>query len=252
MTLGLSSLELIVIITMFIAAFVQGVTGFAFAMVAMAVLSGVTSIQLAAPLVALTALTNHTLQCLYYRRAFDRIVVAKLLLGAVLGIPFGLLALRYLPETWMLIALGSIIVAYSLYSLLGPQGGPMLKAPGWIYGAGFLSGALNGSYNLPGPPVVVYASSQRWPQERFKGNLISFFWVNAALVVVGHSLEQRFSPEIIYQFAIAIPGIFLGQFLGVSLSKRLDPLLFQKITAAILAITGIRIMTLGLQLSQAT
>ncbi|WP_228040945.1 sulfite exporter TauE/SafE family protein [Nodosilinea sp. LEGE 07088] len=246
MTLEFSSLEWIVIVTMFGAAFVQGVTGFAFAMVSMGVLSGVTSVQLAAPLVALAALTNHTAQCLYYRRAFDRIIVAQLLLGAVLGIPFGLLALRFLPETWMLIALGSVILAYSLYSLVGPRGGQLLKSKRWIYGAGFLSGALNGSYNLPGPPVVVYASSQNWPQERFKGNLISFFWVNAVLVVIGHSLDDRFSVQIIHQFLLAIPGILLGQFLGVSLSKHLNPPMFQKITAVILAITGVRIITLGL------
>ncbi|MGF1521403.1 MAG: sulfite exporter TauE/SafE family protein [Leptolyngbyaceae cyanobacterium] len=248
----LSSLEWIIIVTMFGAAFVQGVTGFAFAMIAMGVLSGITSVQMVAPLVALAALTNHTVQYLRYRRAFDPTIVAQLLLGAVLGIPFGLLALRTLPETWMLVALGSIILAYSLYSLVGPRDGSLLQSNRWIYGAGFLSGALNGSYNLPGPPVVIYASSQNWPQERFKGNLISFFWVNAVLVVIGHSLEERYSAQIIHQFLLAIPGILLGQYLGVSLSKHLNPPMFQKITAGILAMTGIRIIFLGLQLNHST
>ena len=95
-------MELIIVITTFVAAFVQGVSGFGFALVAMPILSGLTSIQTAAPLVALTTLTNNLLLCLYYRQSFDRNVVKNLLLGSVLGIPIGFLALEYLPTALML------------------------------------------------------------------------------------------------------------------------------------------------------
>lgn len=240
-------MTLIIVITTFVAAFVQGVSGFGFALVAMPILSGVTSIQTAAPLVALTTLTNNLILCIYYRQSFDRNVIANLLLGSVLGIPIGFLALDYIPTALMLIALGLVIVTYSLYSLASPVI-PVLKSKLWAYGAGFLSGILLGSFNLPGPPVILYGSSQRWSQEKFKGNLTSFFWVSVAIVVVGHGLQNRISEEIIRQFLIAIPGFLLGLFLGVVLAKKFDPNIFRKVITILLLVIGVRLIISGIYL----
>ncbi|MEM9219430.1 MAG: sulfite exporter TauE/SafE family protein [Cyanobacteria bacterium P01_F01_bin.150] len=240
-------MELIIVLTTFIAAFVQGVSGFGFALVAMPILSGLTSIQTAAPLVALTTLTNNLLLCLYYRQSFDRNVVKNLLLGSVLGIPLGFLALDYLPTALMLITLGVIIVVYSVYSLVSPVV-PVLKSKVWAYGAGFLSGILLGSFNLPGPPIILYGSSQRWSQDRFKGNLSSFFWISVAIVVVGHGVQQRISADILYQFLFAAPSLTLGLCLGVVLSKTFDPKIFRKIVTLLLIIVGVRLIISGLHL----
>lgn len=241
------TIELIIVITTFGAAFVQGVSGFGFALVAMPILSGLTSIQTAAPLVALTTLTNNLILCIYYRQSFDRTVVTNLLLGSVLGIPIGFLALDYIPTALMLIVLGVIIVTYSLYSLVSPVV-PVLKSKLWAYGAGFLSGILLGSFNLPGPPIILYGSSQRWSQEKFKGNLTSFFWVSVAIVVVGHGFQNRISEEIIRQFLMAIPGFILGLFLGVVLAKKFDPNIFRKVITILLSIIGVRLIISGIYL----
>ncbi|ESA34592.1 permease [Leptolyngbya sp. Heron Island J] len=238
---------LIIVVTTFAAAFVQGATGFGFALVAMPILSGLTSIQTAAPLVALTTFTNNLILSIYYRKAFDRKVVTSLLLGAVLGIPIGFLALDYLPTALMLITLGAIIVAYGLYSLVSPVI-PVLKSRRWIYGAGFLSGILLGSFNLPGPPVILYGSSQRWSQETFKGNLTSFFGMSVAIVVLGHGFQNRISPDIIHQFMMTVPGLLLGLYGGVVLAKRFDPNIFRKIITVLLSIIGVRLIISGIYL----
>ena len=240
-------MELIIVITAFVAAFVQGVSGFGFALVAMPILSGLSSIQTAAPLVALTTLTNNLLLCLYYRQSFDRNVVKNLLLGSVLGIPIGFLALSYLPTALMLVILGTLIVSYSLYSLVSPVV-PTLKSRLWAYGAGFLSGILLGGFNLPGPPIILYGSSQRWSQERFKGNLSSFFWISVAIVVVGHGLQQRISVDIVRQFFMAVPSLMLGLCLGVTLAKKFNPKVFRKIVTILLSIIGVRLIISGIYL----
>lgn len=241
------TLDLIVITTTFGAAFIHGVSGFGFALIAMPVLSGFTSIHVAAPLVALATLTNNTLLSIYYRQSFDLAIVTNLLLGSILGIPFGLLALRYVPEAWMLVTLGSVISAYAIYSLVRPHVKPISKSKAWAYGAGFLSGILNGSYNLPGPPIVVYGSSQLWPPEQFKGNLTAYFWANAMFAVIGHSAQHRYSESIIQQVAIAVPGLILGLSLGVLLSRLFDPAFFRKVINGILTAIGVRLVILGFQ-----
>lgn len=241
------TIELVIVITAFGAAFVQGVSGFGFALVAMPILSGLTSIQTAAPLVALTTLINNLILCVYYRQSFDRKVVINLLIGSMLGIPIGFLALDYIPTALMLIGLGVTIVIYSLYSLVSPVV-PIVRSKLWAYGAGFLSGILLGSFNLPGPPIILYGSSQRWSQEKFKGNLTSFFWVSVAIVVLGHGFSNRISEEIIRQFLIAIPSLMSGLFLGVVLAKKFDPNIFRKVITVLLAIIGVRLIVSGLYL----
>ncbi len=239
------TMELIIVVTTFGAALIQGVTGFGFALVAMPILSGLTSIQTAAPLVALTTLTNNLILCIYYRQSFDRQVVTSLLSGSVIGIPIGFLALGYIPTALMLVVLGTIIVTYSLYSLVSPTV-PVLKSKLWAYGAGFVSGILLGSFNLPGPPIILYGSSQRWSPEKFKGNLTSFFWVSVAIVVLGHGFQNRISADIIRQFLIAVPSLMLGLFSGVALAKKFDPSFFRKIITILLTIIGIRLIISGI------
>ena len=236
----------IIILITTVAAFIQGSSGFGFALVAMPVLSGLTSIYIAVPLVALGTLTSNTLLSLYYRQSCNFKIVGQLLLGAVFGIPLGFLALQYAPVNWMLITLGLMIVAYAIYALVGPTV-PILKSKAWVYSAGFVAGILMGGYNLPGPPVILYGNSQRWLQAEFKGNLSRFFWVNASLAVLIHGLQHRLSAEIIYQFLITLPGLVMGLFLGVALAKSLNPTFFRRGVLGLLIVVGIRLILLGIQ-----
>lgn len=285
-TLGLSAAEpttvLIICLTTCFAAFVQGVSGFGFALIAMPVLAGLTSIYVAAPLVALIMLTNNTLMSLYYHRTFNRAIVGQLLLGSIFGIPVGPLALQYLPAHWMLMMLGAVIVAYALYTLVETLAKPVtpslqastdkvtlshqsahrpsdrpsdrqyfkgvaLPSQWWIRGAGFLSGILIGSYNIPGPPVIVYGNSQHWSQEKFKSNLTGFFWVNALLVIIGHGIQHRITTEVFQQYLITIPGLLIGLSAGITLSKSFNPLIFRRVILGILIVLGSQLFKLGMQ-----
>ncbi|MGB3795156.1 MAG: sulfite exporter TauE/SafE family protein [Alteraurantiacibacter sp.] len=238
------STELIIVLTVAVASFVSGVTGFGAALIAMPIISGLIGIYTAAPLIAIIGLTNDTLLCLYYRRSFDWGVVAHLWIGSALGIPVGFLILRFFPGDSLLSALGIMIAAYAIYALFDPVM-PILKSRQWVYGTGFLCGALGSSYNLPGPPIILYGNSQRWSQDKFKSNLSTFFWGNAVLVVLGHVVQGRLSGAILHHYAIAVPSVAIGLFAGVTLSKFFNPVLFRKVVSVILFIIGIQLFFLG-------
>lgn len=240
------STELIIILTVAIASFVRGVSGFGAALITMPVLSGLTSIEVAAPLVAIIGLTNDTLLWIYYRRTVDWPIVSKLWTGSILGIPVGFLVLRLVPSHLMITALGLMISAYAIYALCDPVL-PVLKARRWIYGTGFLCGALGGSYNIPGPPIILYGNSQRWSQEKFKSNLCIFFLGNALLVVAGHIFENRYSVSVLQQYVIAVPSVAIGLATGTALSKFFNPVLFRRVVLIILVGIGIRLFMLGIQ-----
>lgn len=238
--------DLAILLTVCAAAFIQGVSGFGFGLVAVPILLGIASPSVVTPLVALCTLTINSLLWMYYRRSFDGAVVGRLLAGAVIGIPLGFWILQYVPAAGILTALGLMIVAYSLYSLTKPKV-PVLKSPYWIYLTGFLSGTLMGSYNLPGPPVILYGNSQRWPQKAFKGNLTGFFWTNGVLAVMGHSLQHRVTGALFHQYLVILPGILVGLITGVALSSFFNPLVFRRVVLCVLIGIGVRLLIVGIQ-----
>ncbi len=114
---------------------------------------------------------------LHYRNAINLVVVLKLSIPALVSIPLGVVGLRVFNQGVMLSALGFIVIGYAIYGLLNFRV-PKLKSSFWAYGSGFLGGLIGGAYNIPGPPVIIYADSQRWPIDEFKGNLQGFFFGN--------------------------------------------------------------------------
>ncbi|MEM6597140.1 MAG: sulfite exporter TauE/SafE family protein [Cyanobacteria bacterium P01_C01_bin.69] len=239
------STELTIILTVAVAAFVRGVSGFGAALIAMPVISGLMGIQAAAPLVAIIGLSIDTLLSVYYRRSFEWNVVSRLWTGSILGIPVGFLVLRFFPGSWMLSGLGIMITAYAIYAFLTPTL-PTLKSQRWIYGTGFFCGMLGSSYNVPGPPVILYGNSQRWSQEKFKSNLSVFFCGNGLFVVTGHIFSGNYPVAALQQYAIAIPSLLIGLSAGTALSTTFNPIIFRRVVLAMLVVIGIRLLLMGM------
>lgn len=228
-------------LVVFAAAFTQSLTGFGSALVAMAVLPALIGIRTATPLVALLAMTLEGLLLIRYREAVNLRQVWPLLATSALGIPAGVLALRHVEERVVMVALGLVIAGYALYALINPRL-PRLDHPAWAGVFGFVAGVLGGAYNTSGPPVVVYASAQGWTPSQFKGNLQGFFLVSDGLVILGHLLSGNLTGQVLYLYAVAIPALLLGAFLGARLDRRLNPAVFRKVVLGLLFIVGLRLL----------
>ena len=130
---------MLVFLIVFLAIFVQTVTGFGLALVSMPLLVHVVGIHVAAPLVALVAGVAEALLLRRYRADFNPRAVARLALASLLGVPLGILLLRRVDAGVVTAVLGLLLIAYALYSLSGLTP-PQLRRPAWAYGFGFLGG----------------------------------------------------------------------------------------------------------------
>ena len=90
--------ELLVVAVIFLAVFTQSLSGFGVALVAMSLLPALIKIQVAAPLVAVVALTIEFFLLLRYRSALNLQVVWRLIAASVFGIPLGVWALGRLND----------------------------------------------------------------------------------------------------------------------------------------------------------
>jgi uncharacterized membrane protein YfcA len=238
---GMANYPLFVAAILFLAAFTQSLSGFGLALVSMALLPYVVGVQVATPLVAVAAVAIEVVLLLRYRQALNVHAIWRIVLASVVGIPFGIIWLRYLDERIVLIVLGVVIAGYALYALLGLRL-PSMQGSLWAYLVGFLGGMLGGAYNTSGPPVIVYADCNRWEPSEFKSNLQGFFIINSFVVMVSHFVVGKITPEVWRLFVVSLPVIGLGLVAGMTLDRWVKPAVFRRIVQILLILMGLRLI----------
>ncbi len=233
-----------IVTIVFLAAVLQSLTGFGFALVVMPLVTLVIDLQTAAPLIALAGLTAYAVNLVRFRGAVNLGEVARLGVASALGIPIGIWALVRVDELAINRAMGAILVAYAAYALLRPVTAHRLVR-WWAYPAGFLAGCLGGAYNTPGPPVVVYGSLQQWPKDEYRAILQSLFFINGVLIVGSHLLARHLVPQVWVLYAWAAPALLVGLWTGARLDRRVDQERFRRLVTAMILVLGASLL-LGL------
>lgn len=211
----------------------------------MSFLPGLLSIQVAAPLVALVALTLEAILLLRYRLHLNLKAVWPMTLASLIGVPIGVWGLQGIEEGFALMVLGVVLATYALYALLQLKM-PELRNPLWGVGAGFLAGILGGAYNTSSPPVIVYSDCQRWQPAQFKANLQGFFLVSDFFIVATHAVSGNYNTVVWQSFLWSLPAIAAGVFVGVLLEQRSSPAFFRTAVLVLLIVMGVRLILSGL------
>jgi hypothetical protein len=233
--------DLLIVLIVFGAIFVQSVSGFGLALVSMPLLALVIDLHTAAPLVALISVVAEIIILIHYREALDLRSVARFALASILGVPVGVLFLAQVDQAIVLPLLGIIVLGYALYALLGPRL-PELRSVHWAHGLGFIAGVLGGAYNMPGPAVVIYANCRGWPPAQFKSNLQGFFVLTSVLILGAHVVAGHVTPDVLRDFALTLPAILLGALTGFALDRRLNPLVFRRVVQVMLIGIGLSLI----------
>jgi len=108
--------------------------------------------------------------------------------------------------------------------------------------AGFLSGFLNGSISMSGPPIVLFLANRGDRKELFRGNLSTFaVGINAA-TLLSFAIAGLVTTDVIRTVAELLPSVLLGTITGGVLTKRINETLFRRIVLLLVVITGLATM----------
>ena len=212
----------------------MGLAGFGIGLVSLAFLPYLMSPSEAIVLTTLYAAAFALAIFVPVRRDFTPARVADLIVGTVVGTPLGVWALATFPASVLNRLIGGmLLVAVGLeWRRLYPE---KLEGRRWGLGAGVLAGVIGGAVGTPGPPVVLYATTQGWGPRTIKANLQAFFVVNQAVILAGYGWAGLLTDEVWRLAAVfAVPAI-AGVALGVGLFNRVDPVRFRRIVFALLA-----------------
>jgi uncharacterized membrane protein YfcA len=129
-------------------------------------------LEVATPLVALLSFTIAGIVGAQDWKKIHIRSASWLVISTVYGIPLGLLLLtsNYLNVIKAILAL--VIMAFSLYSLVG-QKPPELRRDNlrWLLLSGLCAGILGGAFGMNGPPLAVYGAMRRWSAQHFRATL---------------------------------------------------------------------------------
>ena len=231
----------------FAAAFVTGVAGFAFGMVAAAIWLYALPLSQTAPLVVAYALVVQGYAVWKLRRAISVRRLVPFIAGSALGIPVGVAALTWARADVMRSAVGVVLVLFSAWNLLRPKL-PSVQAAGQAgdAGIGFLNGVLGGATGLGGILPTIWSGLRGWSRDEqravFQPTAVATF-VMCLLVFGGAGLV---SPETARLFLIGLPALVAGTLLGWAVYGRLDEAAFRRTVLVVLLLSGISLVATGL------
>jgi uncharacterized membrane protein YfcA len=232
----------------FAAAFVTGLAGFAFALVAAAIWLYVLPPAQATILIVSYGLIVQSFAVWKLRHALNSQRLMPLIAGSAVGVPLGLLLLRVAPTASLRAGIGAILILFSLYNLLRPAL-PAAKDAGRVAdaGIGLVNGVLGGATGLAGIVVVIWSGLRGWPRDEqraaFQPTAVATFLIT--LVALGGT--GSITSEVVTLFALGLPALALGTWLGWQCFGKIDEAKFRKIVLVLLLASGAALMALALR-----
>lgn len=229
---------LLTAIILFGASLILATFGFGSALFAMPLLTLLLGLPIATPLLGLVGITTSTVILM---RNWQRVELAsawRLVVATWIGIPVGVLLVKYLSGELITQALGIFLIGFGLYRLAN-RSIWQLNSPAWALPFGFIAGILGGAYNTNGPPIVIYGESRRWPPAMFRATLQSYFFPTGVGIVVTQGLAGLWNAQIFRLYGVSLPGILIAIALGSWLNAHLPVKRFQSLLSGLLIGLGV-------------
>ncbi|MEO0883982.1 MAG: sulfite exporter TauE/SafE family protein [Pseudomonadota bacterium] len=179
-----------------------------------------------------------------YRKTWDRHVLWLTVPGAIVGITLGGLLAGYVDETFVLLCVGLIAVAFPVYSVLKPAGGGAFIVGNKPLGAlaGTIAGFTSFIAHAGGPPFQAYVIPQNLEKQTYAGTSVVFFFVVNAVKLVPYAMLGQLSAENLTMSVLLMPLAPVGVLTGVWLVKRIDQAVFYRIMYALIFAVGIKLL----------
>lgn len=221
--------------SVFAAAFLQGFSGFGFAIIAVPLLSlfmppvqTLPYVMAMQVLIALIGLPAAARNCQWK-------LLGWVAAGALVGTPVGLWAITSLSP-----ALGRLAVSLAVVAALALilKGGRFEGAPTARTGAvaGLASGVMNGLAGMSGPPVVALLLAARLEPAQVRATLLVFVLGAGIAVLAPLGLTGRLTPDLVPPLVLATPAMLAGSWIGGRLFHRATARQHRAVALSVLAL----------------
>lgn len=245
--MSIALIALFVLAGALLAGFVNGLAGFGTGLVALGLWLHVIDPVLAAPLVVICSVAAQLLSLFSIKPALDLYRLWPFLLGGVLGVPVGVLALDHIAVGSFRIAVGTFLFLYCAVTLASrrlpvvDRGGlPVIDRGGLpADGAvGIAGGILGGAAGLSGAPMTVWCGLKGWGKAEQRAVYQPFNLSILAWALIAQAHQGFITAEAGRLALICLPGTALGVWLGVRAYGRVDDRQFRLLVLWLLLASG--------------
>ena len=230
-----------------LAGLVQGISGFAFAMVAMSVWVWGVEPRLAAAMAVAGGLLGQCVGLFTVRRGLQPAVLLPFVAGALLGVPVGVWALPRLDPAWFKLLLGLFLVLCCPPMLLVGRL-PRVSAGGrWADAlVGLLGGVMGGIAGFSGVLPSLWVTLRGWDKDLQRGVIQNFSLAALAATLVAYIASGALTLQMATKFAVVAPAMLLPALLGARIYRGLSPLAFRRVVLLLLSAAGLAMLAAGL------
>lgn len=226
-----------------LAGFVQGLSGFAFGLVATSIWAWWLPPQLVAAMSVFGAMTGQVAAVLVARRPMQWPRLAPLLAGGLCGLPLGVWLLPQVDSVTFQFGLGALLALWCPMMLLSRHiprvafGGRWADALAGV--AGGVAGALGG---FTGPLPTLWCTLRGWDKDTLRGVIQNFNLVMLSATFVSYLASGLVTTAMLPQMAVVAPALLVPVLLGARLYAGISPEAFRRVVLAVLTCAGLALL----------
>lgn len=214
----------------FAAAFVTGLAGFAFGIIAAAVWLHFLAPAQVAPLIVAFALIVQGASVWKLRHAVRFGRIWPFVLGSAIGVPLGAELLRWAPAAQMRMAVGGLLVAFALYNWFRPDSTVAARAGAMADGTvGVVNGVVGGATGLAGIAAVVWCNLRGWPPAEQRAVFQPVGVATFVMIALWLGGTGMIGSATAMLFFLGLPALALGTWAGLKSFGRLDEAGFRRV-----------------------
>jgi uncharacterized protein len=222
-----------------IAGFVQGLSGFAFGLIAMAIWAWALDPTLAGPLVVFGSLVGQLLASRAVLRGASPIRALPFVAGGIFGVPIGVALLRYINPEAFKASVGLLLVVWCPI-MLRARNLPRIAWGGRKADAcvGWIGGIMGGLGGLTGPAPILWATLRGWDRSNQRVLFMVFNLAMHSLTMTIYILTGTVPRAALPLFAVMVPAMLLPTFAGYQVYNRVSDDTFRRVILGLLALSG--------------
>ena len=226
-----------------VAGLVQGISGFAFAMVAMSIWVWTIDPLLAAPMAVFGGWFGQCISAIRIRRGWYVHILWPFVAGAAIGIPIGQRLLPYLNQNQFKLVLGSLLVVCCSL-MLATAKLPQVKTGGRIADsiAGLLGGVMAPLSGFSGLAPALWASLRGYNKDEHRAVIQNFNLIVLSATVASNVYAGRLNRSHVPQMAIVAGALILPAIWGSKIYVGMSAATFRKTVLWLLVGAGVTML----------
>lgn len=243
----MNSIDLVVALGAVVAGFVQGLSGFAFSLVAMSFWAWALEPKLAASLAVFGALTGQIIAAVTVRRGFDAAALLPFVLGGLVGVPLGVWLLPRLDAYAFKAVLGALLVVWCPAMLMSKRL-PRIEHGGRLgdAAAGMAGGVMGGLGGFTGALPTLWCTLRGFAKDRQRSIIQNFNLAMLAVTMGTYVATGAITRDMLPYFLVVAPAMLIPTLLGARIYIGITEERFRQIVLGLLTASGVALLASSL------